>query len=112
MFTPMTLIRNKSEGSWSVCLYHNETKRRYWLDAYLSPKCKDVEVEWNQYIFYNTDSDDQARKEFQEDCDNFEEASSEVLSVLQAHGEVTQNYYGDWLCGVSHESWKEETIRL
>lgn len=108
MFTPLTIIRNRSQGSWSVCLYHKESKRRYWLDVSLNEKYHDAEVEWNQYIFYLTDPDDIARKEFQEDCDNFDEACSEVISILEKRGEIFHGEDGDWYI---KGAWRgEETI--
>ena len=110
MFTPLTVIRNKSRGSWSVCLYHKESKRRYWLDISLDEKYHDPEVEWNQYIFYLTDKEDVARKEFQEDCDNFDEASSEVINILEAQGEIFCGEDGDWYI---KGDWRgEETINV
>ncbi len=96
MFTPSTVIRNKSTGSWSVCLYHKESKKQYWLDISLNEKYHDLEVEWNQYIFYNTDVDDMERKEFQEDSDNFDMASSEAVCILEKLGEVFLGEDGDW----------------
>jgi hypothetical protein len=96
MFTPLTVIRNKSRGSWSVCLYHKDSKRRYWLDISLDEKYHDLEVEWNQYIFYLTDPDDVERKEFQEDDDNFDEASSEAVCILENLEEVFIGEDGDW----------------
>lgn len=110
MFEPITVIRNKSFGSWSVCLQHLESKRRYWLDASYQAKYRDVDVEWNQYIFYLTDPDDVERKEFQDDCDNFEEASSVVVTALQNVGELCQSYYGEWFAGTGEAQWKAETI--
>lgn len=110
MFTPLTVIRNKSRGSWSVCLYHKESKRRYWLDVSLNEKYHDPEVEWNQYIFYLTDKDDVARKEFQEDDDNFDEASSEVINILEAQGEIFCGEDGDWY--IKGDWREEETINV
>lgn len=96
MFTPLTLVRNKSRGSWSICLFHKDSKRRYWLDIGLDERWHELEVEWNQYIFYQTDADDMARKEFQEDCDNFEEAADACVHVLEDNGEVFLGEDGDW----------------
>ena len=110
MFEPITVIRNKSFGSWSVCLQHLESKRRYWLDVSYQPEYKDVDIDWNQYIFYLTDSNDVERKEFQENCDNFDEASSEVVSALEKVGELCQNYSGDWFAVIGEAQWRAETI--
>lgn len=105
MFKPFAITRCKTERCWSVCLEHSESGRKYWLDAYLNEQYHDVEVEWNQYIFYNTDTDDMARKEFQEDGDNFEEACSEVICVLEKAKELFQDTDGGWY---TKKKWKGE----
>lgn len=111
MFTPLTIIRNKSRGSWSVCLYRKDSKRRYWLDVSLDEKYHDPTVEWNQYIFYLTDPDDIDRKEFQENDDNFDGACDEVISVLAAKDEIFCGEDGDWY--IKGEDWRgEETINV
>lgn len=96
MFLPISIERGTSRGSWSVCLHHEESGRVYWLDAYLNEDYHDIEIDWNQYIFYNTDANDMERKTFQEDNDNFDEASSDVVCVLEREGEVFQGEDGDW----------------
>jgi hypothetical protein len=96
MLKPLIIERNKSRCSWSVCLYHEESKRRYWVDVSLNERYQDLEVEWNQYIFYNTDHEDMIRKEFQEDSDNFDEACSAATSALEAQGEIFLGEDGDW----------------
>ena len=110
MFKPFAIMRCKTTNCWSVCLHHIESDKKYWLDVYLNPEYQDLEVEWNQYIFYNTDHDDMERKEFQEDCDNFDEASSEVVCILEREGEVFHGEDGDWYL---KNEWKgEETWRI
>ena len=109
MFTSLTAIRNKSRGSWSVCLYHKESKRRYWLDVSLDEKYHELEVEWNQYIFCNTDSDDQERKVFQEDWDNFEAACEAVYAILESEGEIFHGEDGDWYLKDGGEGWTTRT---
>ena len=84
MFTPLTIVKNKTKGCWSICLYHKASKRRYWLDVGLDEQYHELEVEWNQYIFWNSDPDDQERKAFQEDCDNFEAACEAVYAILES----------------------------
>ena len=109
MFTPLTVIRNKSRGSWSVCLYHKESKRRYWLDVSLDEKYHELEVEWNQYIFCNTDSEDQERKVFQEDWDNFEAACEAIYAILESEGEIFHGEDGDWYLKDGGEGWTTRT---
>ena len=110
MFTPLTVIRNKTKGCWSICLFHKETKRRYWLDVSLDEKYQELNIDWNQYIFYLTDSDDVARKEFQEDCDNFEAACEICYQVLDEQGEVFSGEDGDWY--LKNNEWEEKTWNL
>lgn len=110
MFKPLSIVRNKTRGSWSVCLLHEESGRRYWLDVGLDESYHDFDVDWNQYIFYLADPDDIARKEFQENGENFEAALDAVLNILEEEGEVIQDKHGDWF--INKKSWKAETISI
>lgn len=110
MFTPLTLVRNKTRGSWSVCLYHKESKKRYWIDIGLDERWHEFEIDWNQYIFYNSDHDDMERKAFQEDCDNADEAFSDAVQVLVDQDEVFLGEDGDYYI---KGDWKQpETINI
>lgn len=109
MFTPLTIIKNKTKGCWSVCLYHKDSKRRYWLDVSLDEKYQELSIDWNQYIFYLTDSDDVERKEFQEDCNNFEAACEAVYAVLESEGEIFSGEDGDWYLKDGGEGWTTRT---
>lgn len=100
MFETTNVVKNKGPNSWSVRLIHKESGKYYWLDAYYDERYKDVNIDWNQYIFHLDYTDDCERKAFQENCDNFDEASSEVLAALQAEGYVKQEDNGDWIAVV------------
>ena len=78
--------RSKNHGFWEVQVF--EGGRYYWLDVGYDPKYKELNIDWNQYIFYNTDEDDMARKAFQEDPENFEAALDTVYSILLEEGEL------------------------
>jgi hypothetical protein len=80
------------------------------MDVSLDEKYQELNVEWNQYIFYITDSDDVARKEFQEDCDNFEAACETCYQVLEEQGEVFTGEDGDYY--LKNEVWEEKTWNL
>lgn len=110
MFKPKRIERSKERGYWSVCLHHEESERAYWLDVHLNEKYHDPEVEWNQYIFNLTDLDDIERKAFQEDCDNFDEACSEVICTLERENEIFCGEDGDWyICGdLVNGTWSKE----
>ena len=107
MFKATTIDRGKTPGCWSVALLHIESGRTYWLDASLDSEYSDINVEWNQYIFYLSDPDDVARKEFQENCDNFDLASSEVVATLETEGEIFCGEDGDWYL---KNEWKGSKI--
>lgn len=109
MFTPLTIVKNKTKGCWSICLYHKDSKRRYWLNVSLDEQYHELEVEWNQYIFWNSDSDDQERKAFQEDGDNFEAACEAVDAILESEGEIFLGEDGDWYLKDGGEGWTTRT---
>lgn len=96
MFLPISIERGTPRGFWAVGLRHEESGRVYWLNVSLDEKYHDLDVEWNQYIFYNSDTDDMERKAFQEDNDNFDEACSDAVCTLEREGEVFQGEDGDW----------------
>jgi hypothetical protein len=96
MFKPLSIVRNKTRGSWSVCLWHEESEKRYWVDVSLDEKYHDLDIDWNQYIFDLNYYDQIERKAFQEDCDNFDEISSEAVVMLEAAGEIFHGEDGDW----------------
>ena len=112
MMKATKIIRDKEKGSWAVQLFHKESGRYYWLDVTFveDGDGNDLRIDWNQYIFYNTDEDDMARKAFQEDCNNFEEAISEVRDTLFWEGEVVEDDYGAYRIGV--EDWKAKSWEI
>ncbi len=111
MLKATKIIRDKEYGSWAVQVFHKESGRYYWLDVHYEDygHGKDLIIDWNQYIFYNTDEDDQARKAFQEQCDNFDEAISAVYSALESEGEVIEDDNGDYHISVD---WKAKSWEI
>ena len=95
MFTPHAIERGKTPGCWGVALHHEESGKIYWMDVSLNTRDHEFEIDWNQYIFYNTDPDDMERKDFQEDAENFEEAVEACYQVLQEQKEVTVGDEGE-----------------
>jgi hypothetical protein len=62
-----------------------DTKKGFnvWMDV-----CKDgdeLTADWNQYIFHLDNEDDVKIKTFQEDCNNFIEASEEAIDFYERH---------------------------
>lgn len=98
--------RDKEYGSWSVQLYDEESGRYYWMDVSYDEDYRQIDVDWNQYIFYLTDEDDCERKTFQENCDNFDEANSEVYWTLLREGELKDTV--DGYLEITVENWQEK----
>lgn len=100
------IVRNKEYGYWSVQLYDEESGRYYWMDVSYDEDYRQIDVDWNQYIFYLSDEDDCERKAFQENCDNFEEADSEVYWTLLREGELKGT--DDGYLEIAVENWQEK----
>lgn len=106
------ISRDVDYGCWSVQVLHEESDRYYWLDVSYDEKYHELNIDWNQYIFYIFDEDDMERKAFQEDCDNFDEASSEVYCILISEGEVKEtdiNYGG---VEIAIENWEAKSWEI
>lgn len=101
--------RSKHHGCWGVQLFDEGTKKYYWMDVTYSPEYKELNIDWNQYIFYLTDHDDVERKEFQEDCENFEAAIDEVYACLLSEEELKDTDDG---YEIVVEDWKEKTWQI
>ena len=109
MLKATKIIRDKERGSWAVQVYDEESGRYYWLDVSYDEEHTEIEVDWNQYIFYNTDEDDMERKAFQENCDNFEEADRQVYNALLNEGEIKETNNG---IEIAVENWKAKSWEL
>ena len=101
--------RDKEYGCWSVQLFHDESGRYYWMDVSYDEVYGELSIDWNQYIFYLTDEDDLARKAFQENCDNFEAADSEVFNALLTECEIKE-VGGHYVIAV--ENWQKKTWEI
>jgi hypothetical protein len=66
-----------------------------WVDVWVSDG--DVNVEWNKYIFFDNDPRDVAIRSWQDDFENFEEASSLAISTLEDAGMIKQLDNGRWV---------------
>jgi hypothetical protein len=106
------IVRNKEYGCWSVQLHDEESGRYYWMDVSYDEKYHEIDVDWNQYIFYLTDEDDLERKAFQEDCDNFDEADSLVYSTLLSEGEIKETDIDRGGLEIAVEKWQEKILEI
>jgi hypothetical protein len=67
-----------------------------WLDISVDKVYKDVDVEWNQYIFYLDNGNDVVKREWQDDVNNFDQASSVAIWELEKNGLIYQDDKGRW----------------
>ena len=104
--------KHKEYGSWAVQVFDEESGRYYWLDVSYDQEYKEINVDWNQYIFYNTDEDDMARKAFQENCDNFDEADSLVYWTLISECEVKETNVDRGGLEIDVQEWKAKSWEL
>ncbi len=110
--TATKIIRDKEYGCWSVQLHDEESGKCYWMDVSYDEKYHEIDVDWNQYIFYSTDEDDCERKAFQENCDNFEEADSLVYWALLNFGELKETDVDRGGLEIAVENWEEKTFEI
>lgn len=85
-----------SENGFSVEVQNPEDQRRYWVDINIDEKYKDVEADWNQYIFDLTSEEDLIRKATQENNDNFDEAVSVAICYLESLEFIYQDDKANW----------------
>lgn len=112
MLKATKIIRDKEKGSWAVQVFHKESGRYYWLDVTYDEEYKELNIDWNQYIFYNTDKDDMARKAFQENCDNFDEADSLVYWALISECEIKETNTDRGSVEIAVEDWKAKSWEI
>jgi hypothetical protein len=68
----------------------------FWVDISVNEEYKDVNVDWNQYIFYLLNEDHVLRKEIQEDCNCFDLATSEAIRFAEENNFLKQDDKGNW----------------
>lgn len=106
------IMRDPEYGYWSVQVLHEESGKYYWLDVSYDELYHELDIDWNQYIFYIYNDDDMERKSFQENCDNFDAADSEVYNALLSEGEIkeTDTDYGGLEIAV--ENWEAKSWEI
>ena len=95
-FEPKAVEYNSSDDGWSVKIQDQKSGMEFWVDVWVDTNYKDVETEWNQYIFDIQDDDDQLRSAIQNDNNVWDLASSEAVSYLEENNEIKQNEKGEW----------------
>jgi len=71
----------KMDKTGSVLIKHNNIET--WVDVWHDGI--ELIADWNQYIFFLNNPKDVQIKEFQEDCDNFDKATSKAIEYYQIH---------------------------
>ena len=104
-------VKGDSYACFSIKLQREVDKKYYWLDVSLDERFHDVEIDWNQYIFYNSDQDDVERKAVQETGEEFEAAAECVCAAIVEKNLLAQNDCGEWYCPVKKEDWKSYIIQ-
>jgi len=65
-----------------------------WVDVTVHNQ--DIICDWNAYIFDLTNSKDLALRAWQDDCDNFDMATSLAVETLERKGFIYQDEKGKW----------------
>lgn len=113
MLKAIKISRDKEDyGYWAVQLQDEESGKYYWMDVRYDEKYHEIDIDWNQYIFYLTDVDDLERKEFQENCDNFDMAVSAVYDALISEGELRETDADHGGFEIATENWEEKTLEI
>jgi len=89
-------ISYTKEGDYFSVVVRYRNKYDFVLDVKIDEKYKDVNAEWNQYIFNLEDPIDVMRSAVQEDNDNYDEASSLAICALEEAGEIYQDDQANW----------------
>ena len=107
MYTVKEVKRGDYAG-WYVGLERSEDNKIYWVDVWINDKYKDVEADWNQYIFNLEYEDDMERRNVQANCDEFDLATSEAIYYLEQNLEIVQDDSGYWYCNINERNWANE----
>lgn len=92
-FEPIAIDIN----DYSVLIKDKNSKFQAWIDTWVDNK--DIDQDWNQYIFHTDDINDRIQKAVQEDDNVFDLACNEALSYLQKKGLIIQGDDGWWSYG-------------
>lgn len=79
-------------------------KIKAWVDVWIERE--DVICDWNQNDFNMTDRDDVELKNWQDNLDHFEDATTLAIETLEKHGIIYQDDKGKW-----HQTEKYNTTK-
>ena len=94
-------------GQWTVKLRRTEDDSIYFVDVFIDERYKDVNADWNQYIFFTDNEEEIHREKVQEDNDEFDLATSEAICFLESIGELYQDSDAFWHCKIENSKWNE-----
>lgn len=81
---------------YSVCVLDKKYNLHFWIDVWIDEDYNDVRAEWNQDTFYLADSEDRRRRNIQDNCDNYMEATSEAINFLVVQDIIYQDDKAGW----------------
>ena len=95
IFTPVGYEAH--DNGVSVHLRHEPSGMYFWFDLWSSGDV--IDGDWNQYIFFKNDPEDCARKEIQDQSENFSDAFSTAEYYLADCGVLVETTDGcqQWL---------------
>lgn len=82
--------------SFKVQVQNPEDDRFYWVDIWIDEKYQDIDADWSQYMFFMEDPEDIIRKNTQDNSDNFDDATSVAICLLEEAGVIYQDDEANW----------------
>ena len=102
-YDPQAIKIHLGEDGFSVLVQDRNSKWQAWVDVWVDEEYKDVNTEWNQYIFYNSDESDILSQALQDDDTIYDYATSEAISALEKKGYIYQDENGKWFKGKNNK---------
>ena len=81
---------------YPVCVLDRKYNLHFWIDVWIDEDYNDVIAEWNQDTFYLDNSEDRRRRNIQDNCDNYMNATSEAINFLVAQDIIYQDDKANW----------------
>jgi hypothetical protein len=79
-------------------------KIKAWVDVVIDKE--DVVCDWNKYIFYLNRRSDVILRSWQDEIENFEEATNLAIETLEKFGVVYQDENGKWYTAEKYHTIK------
>lgn len=93
---------------FSVLIKDENEDIEVWVDVSVDSKHKDLDIDWNKYIFHLDNEEDVKVKQYQEDLDNCDVCFSLATSYLEEQNLIYQSNKGNWFLYPSKEEIEEE----